>query len=203
MMRKAIVLFLLITQLTVQAQQQPNIIVFLIDDMGWQDTSVPFWTKKTLQNNVYRTPNMEKLAQEGMKFTNAYAAPVCTPTRSSMLSGLNSAHLKITNWTSPWKNNNTDVPDNDMVAANWNMNGLSPIPGIENTYYATPFPILLKEAGYYTIHVGKAHWGSMGTPGSNPINMGFMAKRIMAIWQEKQPHKPFQILKSILEQTRF
>ena len=173
-MKHVLIVVLVMMNFYVFAQQPPNIIVFLIDDMGWQDTSVPFWTTKTAQNKLYRTPNMEKLAQEGMKFTNAYAAPVCTPTRSSMLSGLNSAHLKITNWTSPWKNNNTDAPDSNMVAAKWNMNGLSPVPGIENTFYATPFPILLKEAGYYTIHVGKAHWGSMGTPGSNPINMGFM-----------------------------
>jgi arylsulfatase A-like enzyme len=61
-----------------------------------------------------------------------------------------------------------------MSESDWNINGLSPVPGIEKTYYATPFPALLKEAGYYTIHVGKAHWASMGTPGANPYNMGFM-----------------------------
>jgi arylsulfatase A-like enzyme len=48
------------------------------------------------------------------------------------------------------------------------------VPGINKTCYATPFPKILKEAGYYTIHIGKAHWASAGTPGASPYNMGFM-----------------------------
>jgi arylsulfatase A-like enzyme len=51
---------------------------------------------------------------------------------------------------------------------------LSPVPGIEKTFHATTFPSLLKDAGYFTIHVGKAHWASAGTPGANPLQMGFM-----------------------------
>ena len=64
--------------------KKPNIIVFLVDDMGWQDTSVPFWTDekgqpvKTFLNKRYRTPNMEKLAAQGMTFTDAYAHHLCT-----------------------------------------------------------------------------------------------------------------------------
>ena len=56
---------------------KPNIIFFLVDDMGWQDTSVPFWRdedgspKPTFLNKRYRTPNMEKLAEKGVTFTNA------------------------------------------------------------------------------------------------------------------------------------
>jgi arylsulfatase A-like enzyme len=53
------------------------------------------------------------------------------------------------------------------------MNGLSPVPNISRTVHATPFPKLLQAAGYATIHVGKAHWASMGTPGANPLNLGF------------------------------
>lgn len=159
---------------TAQKQTRPNIIVFLVDDMGWMDTSVPFGDSAMALNKRYHTPNMERLAKEGMKFTNAYAAPVCTPTRVSMLTGMNVIHHGVTNWTSPSKNNNTDKPDEQFSAVNWNYNGMSPVPGIEKTVYATPFPKLLKEAGYYTVHVGKAHWGSAGTPGANPYNMGFM-----------------------------
>ena len=173
-MKKFIIVAFLGLKLSLFSQTKPNIIVFLVDDMGWQDCSVNFWTLASPLNKLYHTPNMERLAQQGMKFTNAYAAPVCTPSRSSMLSGVNSAHLGITNWTSPWKNNNTDSKDEQMSESDWNINGLSPVPGIEKTYYATPFPALLKEAGYYTIHVGKAHWAPMGTPGANPYNMGFM-----------------------------
>jgi arylsulfatase A-like enzyme len=162
------------SQLNNYAQQRPNIIVFLVDDMGWQDTSLPFWTQTTPLNQRYHTPNMERLAKEGMKFTNAYAASVCTPSRASMLSGVNPAQLRITNWTSPQKDNNTDTQDEQFAAADWNYNGISPQPGIPHTAQVTPFPELLKNAGYFTIHVGKAHWGSAGTPGSNPYNMGFM-----------------------------
>lgn len=175
--RTALLLVVLITiaSATAKAQsQRPNIIIFLVDDMGWEDTSLPFWTKTTPLNQRYHTPNMERLAKEGMKFTNAYAAPVCTPSRTAMLSGLNPAHSGITNWTNTEKDKNTDAADNQFAPANWNYNGLSPVPGIEKTTYATPFPQLLKEAGYFTIHVGKAHWAAAGTPGANPYNMGFM-----------------------------
>ena len=55
----------------------------------------------------------------------------------------------------------------------WNINGMSPEEGVENTLYATPLPKLLRDAGYYTIHVGKAHWASAGTPGASPYNMGY------------------------------
>ncbi len=56
---------------------QPNILLFLVDDMGWQDTSVPFWKEKTALNKKFQTPNMERLAAQGMKFTQAYACSVC------------------------------------------------------------------------------------------------------------------------------
>jgi len=174
-MKFYLLIFCLIAISFVHAQaSRPNIIVFLVDDMGWQDTSVPFWKEKTPLNKRYHTPNMERLAQAGMKFTAAYATPVCTPTRASMLTGMNASRHGITNWTSPWRNDNTDAKDDQFDPAPWNINGLSPVPGIPNTVYATPFPQILKQHGYFTIHVGKAHWASMGTPGSSPYNMGFM-----------------------------
>lgn len=162
------------TTVTAQKKTRPNIIVFLVDDMGWQDTSVPFWTEATPLNKRYRTPAMERLAKEGMKFTQAYATPVCTPSRVSMLTGVNAARHHVLNWTSPFKNTNTDNRDASVRSVQWNHNGLSPFPNIPSTFHATAFPQLLKAAGYFTIHVGKAHWGSSGTPGSNPYNLGFM-----------------------------
>lgn len=155
-------------------KQRPNIIVFLVDDMGWMDTSVPFADSMMPLNKRYHTPSMERLAREGVKFTNAYATPVCTPSRVSMLTGMNAAHHGVTNWTSPRKNNNTDHADEQFDPAPWMLNGLSPVTGIHATVYATPFPQLLKDMGYFTIHVGKAHWGSAGTPGASPYNMGFI-----------------------------
>ena len=50
---------------------KPNIIFFLVDDMGWQETSVPFHSEVTVLNRRYHTPNMERLAAEGVKFTQA------------------------------------------------------------------------------------------------------------------------------------
>lgn len=170
-MTRLLLLFLLVSNYIYA--QKPNIIVFLVDDMGWQDTSVPFADSITHYNKLYRTPNMERLASEGIKFTNAYATPVCTPTRTSILTGMNAAHHGITNWTSPQKNNNTDAKDDELASANWNINGLSQT-DYPRTVKATPFPQLLKDAGYFTIHVGKAHWGPNGTPGSNPYNLGFV-----------------------------
>lgn len=168
-------LFWIATIFTASAQdKRPNIIVFLVDDMGWMDTSVPFDTTTMPLNKRFHTPNMERLAKEGMKFTNAYAAPVCTPSRVSMLTGMNVANHGVTNWTSPKKNNSSDEVDSEFNPAPWKINGLSPEPGIPNTVYATTFPQLLKDAGYFTIHVGKAHWAAEGTPGANPHNMGFM-----------------------------
>lgn len=174
MKRELLVASILFGTVYSYARQRPNIVVFLVDDMGWQDTSLPFWKEATPLNKKYHTPNMELLAREGMMFTNAYATPVCTPTRVSLLTGMNVAHHKVTNWTSPWKDNSSEDPDGQMGPTNWNINGFSPVPDVAKTVYATPFPRILKDAGYYTIHVGKAHWGSMGTPGANPYNMGFM-----------------------------
>ncbi|WP_276496665.1 sulfatase [Pontibacter litorisediminis] len=166
--------FLLGFILPVQAQQQqPNIIVFLVDDMGWMDTSVPLADKVYPLNKRYHTPNMERLTREGMKFTSAYATPVCTPSRVSMLTGMNAAHHGVTNWTTPFRSRNSDTPDEQLNFANWNLNGLSPIAGVPQTAYATPLPQLLQENGYMTIHIGKGHWGTAGTPGANPHNLGF------------------------------
>lgn len=179
-MKKPTTIFLLISflvgilQIHAQTGDRPNIIVFLVDDMGWQDCSLPFWDEVTPMNKRYHTPNMERLAREGMKFTNAYATPVCTPSRTSMLSGMNAARHGITNWTSPVRGNVSDAKDDQFEFANWNINGLSPIAGVPGTAHATPFPELLKQSGYFTIHVGKAHWGSFGTPGASPYNMGFI-----------------------------
>ena len=54
-------------------EAQPNILFILADDMGWQDTSVPFAERTTKWNDRYRTPALERLAHEGMKFAQAYS----------------------------------------------------------------------------------------------------------------------------------
>lgn len=156
-----------------QAPVQPNIIFFLVDDMGWQDTSVPFWDSITAQNKKFRTPNMERLAGQSMKFTNAYATSICTPSRVSLMSGMNAARHRVTNWTA-FKNSAVDATDSLLQIPDWNVNGLSPIPDQPKSVYATPLPQLLKDNGYYTVQCGKAHFGAYETVGANPLNLGFV-----------------------------
>lgn len=151
---------------------RPNIIMFLVDDMGWQDTSEPFWTQRTPFNDRYRTPNMERLARSGVKFTQAYACSVCSPSRVSLMTGLNAARHRVTNWTFA-KDSPKDAPSNDLIFPSWNMNGISPDPSVGHAVHATCLPEFLREAGYRTIHVGKAHFGAFDTPGADPTNLGF------------------------------
>jgi arylsulfatase A-like enzyme len=140
--------------------------------MGWQDTSIPFWKEMTRINRNFHTPNMERLAAEGMKFINAYACPVCSPTRISLMTGMNAASHKVTNWTLR-KNASNDGRNDKLDAPAWNVNGMSPVEGIEKTVHAKALPEILRENGYFTIHAGKAHFGAQDTPAANPENIGF------------------------------
>lgn len=104
----------------------PNIVIFLVDDMGWGDSA-------TYGNKLIKTPNMDKLASQGMKFTQCYApCGVCSPSRSSILTG-----------RTPYRNG---------VWRHLSSNGESHLRNSEITY-----PKLLKTIGYETAHVGKWH----------------------------------------------
>lgn len=152
--------------------QSPNIVVFLVDDMGWQDTSVPFWTQRTHLNNTYETPNMERLANRGVKFTQAYAYPVSSPSRVSLMTGANVAQHQVSNWTL-YKDQPTDRESGVLNFGKWNYNGLSQEQGDPNAFYSKTLPTILRENGYYTALVGKAHLGAIDTPAANPLNVGF------------------------------
>ena len=148
------------------AQDRPNIILFLVDDMGVMDTSVPFLTNAEGQvenhplNDWYHTPNMERLSNQGIRFSTFYAQSVSSPSRTSILTGQNAARHRTTNWINSESNNRTAYGPYE-----WNWKGLtSDIP---------VYPQLLQEAGYRTIHVGKAHFGCIGSEGENPLNLGF------------------------------
>lgn len=157
---------------SIAQNKKPNIILFLVDDMGWQDTSVPFWEKETPYNQRYHTPGMERLAKEGMLFTQAYATSVCSPTRVSLMTGMNAARHRVTNWTLR-RNASVDAKHHILAYPKWNVNGVQQVDSIENSVYATMLPQILKDNGYYTIHCGKAHFGAIGTPSANPLNCGF------------------------------
>jgi arylsulfatase A-like enzyme len=161
-----------------QAQERPNIIMFLVDDMGWQDTSVPFYgSTPSPLNQRYRTPNMERLAAMGVKFTWAYACSISSPSRCSLMSGMNAARHRVTNWTLQY-DTSTDNASTTLQTPQWNWNGLQPdtVTSAHNTANATPVTSVAKilhDGGYYTIHCGKAHFGAMTTPGADPRTMGF------------------------------
>ena len=148
------------------AQDRPNIILFLVDDMGVMDTSVPFLTnaKGEVQthplNQWYHTPNMERLAQQGIRFSTFYAQSVSSPSRTSIMTGQNAARHRTTNWINSETNNRTTYGPQDW---NWEgLNGDIPV-----------YPKLLQDVGYRTIHVGKAHFGCIGSEGEDPLNVGF------------------------------
>ena len=113
----SILTFLLIFPISGNAtklnEEKPNIVIFLVDDMGLMDTSVQFIIDKEGNpvkqplNDYYRTPNMERLAKNGIRFSNFYAHSVCSPTRTSLMSGQNSARHGVTNWVRSEGNNKT------------------------------------------------------------------------------------------------
>ena len=149
-----------------QGKERPNVILFLVDDMGPLDTSVPFLTDRFGRleryplNEWYRTPNMERLASTGMRFTSFYAQSVSSPSRASLLTGQNATRHGVTNWIRSEENNR-----DDYGPYNWNWQGL------RRTDYT--LPRLMQDAGYRTIHVGKAHLGPFGSEGEYPENLGF------------------------------
>ena len=180
---------------TASAGNRPNIVLFMVDDMGWQDTSVPFWTERTPLNDTYETPNMERLASEGMLFSQAYAAPISSPSRCSLMTGANAARHRVTNWTLR-RNESTDMEDDLVATPDWNVNGIVERGewreergewrdergewrdergerNDERAFVCRSFVDLLHDSGYHTIHVGKAHWGALGTPGERPEHFGF------------------------------
>ena len=149
------------------AQKKPNILLFLVDDMGLMDTSVPFLTDKNGNpqkhplNDWYRTPNMERLAKLGTRFSTFYAQSVCSPSRASLLTGQNAARHRTTQWIKPSENNRGEFGPMD-----WNWKGLK-------TADNATLPKVLKDDGYRTIFLGKAHFGPLGSEGENPLNLGF------------------------------
>jgi len=126
-------------------KDRPNILFILIDDMGWKDLSCT-------GSSFYETPNIDRLAAEGMQFANAYAScPVCSPTRASVLTGKYPATVGITDYIDwggkhhPAKGRLVDVPY------------IKQLPLSEYTLATA-----LKDNGYSTWHVGKWHLGGSG-----------------------------------------
>lgn len=133
------------------AAAQPNVVLFLVDDMGWMDSGV-------YGSQYYETPNMDRFAKRAMRFTNAYSQPLCSPTRASILTGQYSARHGITSATGhqpPQPEGHVFLP----VTAPPNAAMLLP----ESKNFLEPSQITLAEtlkgAGYRTAHIGKWHLG--------------------------------------------
>jgi arylsulfatase A-like enzyme len=152
---------------------RPNILLVLTDDQGVMDTSVPFVYdgkgNPLVQplNQRYRTPGMQALADQGMKFTSAHAAPICTPSRTSIMTGFNPTRHHVTTWTAPGRPTDTGGRGKwALISPEWRMQGTDPKdPNL--------LPRLLHNAGYRTLHVGKAHFGPDSEAISDPRSMGF------------------------------
>lgn len=143
----------------------PNVVLVLVDDMGWQDTSLAFGLKEKVVGRHFRTPNLERLARRGVRVDQAYSScTVCTPTRAALLTGVHPARSRITSWVHSGQD--TDGGHPDLLTPDWNKKGLQP--GQSQTLAE-----LFKAAGYRTVQIGKAHFGAAGTPGADPRNLGF------------------------------
>jgi arylsulfatase A-like enzyme len=131
--------------------QKPNFVFILIDDMGWRDAGC-------YGSKFYETPNIDRLASEAMRFTDAYAAcPVCSPTRASIMTGKYPARLGLTDW---------------LGADKWHAKGKLQTPVVPQQMPLEEVTIAeaLKSVGYATASIGKWH---LGDQPYLPENQGF------------------------------
>jgi arylsulfatase A-like enzyme len=128
-----------------------NFVFFLVDDLGWRDFGC-------YGNTFYETPNLDRLASEGVRFTDAYAAcPVCSPTRASILTGKYPARLHLTDW----------IPGRPQWPA---AKLIQPAFEQHLPLRETTIAEALKPLGYRTASIGKWH---LGGDGFLPTDQGF------------------------------
>ncbi len=122
-----------------QQQQKPNVILIVVDDMGWKDLGV-------YGSDFHRTPQIDALANDGVQFTNAYSAcTVSSPTRAALMTGKYPAKLHLTDWIEGHK-----MPKAKLQVPDWTMY----LPHSETTLAE-----VFKNNGYATAHIGKWHLG--------------------------------------------
>jgi len=134
-----------------QAEQPPNIVFMLADDLGWSDTT-PYG------GTFYETPNIQKLADQGVRYTNAYSAsPLCSPTRASILSGQYPGRIRLTTPACHLK----QVVLEPVVPEFARPSEPVTTPGTRTRFPNSYITIaeVLKEAGYSTSFFGKWHLG--------------------------------------------
>src|SRR5262245_45605566 len=135
----------------VGAPHNPNVVMIVADDLGWADLGC-------YGSKYHKTPNLDRLAAEGLRFTHGYAAgPVCSPTRASIMTGKYPARVGITDWL-PGR---PDRPDQKLLRPPL----VTDLPAPAVTLAAA-----FKRAGYVTGHIGKWH---LGGKGAGPLDRGF------------------------------
>ena len=139
-----------------QTPARPNIVFILADDLGWADLG-------SYGADLHETPHLDRLARAGVRFTQAYAMPVCSPTRAAILTGKHAARLNFTIWRE-------GSVGRDAEAAR-SKNRLIPPATIHNLGSdETTIAELLHATGYLTFHVGKWH---LGDAANSPESQGF------------------------------
>lgn len=144
-------------------QPKPNVVFILADDLGWSDTTL-FGT-----TDLYRTPNIQRLAERGMTFTRAYSSsPLCSPTRASVLTGLSPARHGITAPTChlPKVILRPTVPTS--AAPNKFSTTPQSVSRLDTRYYT--LAEMFQDNGYATGHFGKWH---LGPEPYSPLEHGF------------------------------
>ena len=156
---------LLLCALPIQAQNidQPNIIFITVDDLGWADLGC-------YGADLHETPNIDALASTSTLFTNSYAAaPVCSPTRASIMTGKTPANLQLTIWIEAAGHERKASSDQKLITPQTAEH----LPLEEITLAE-----LLKQKGYLTAHIGKWHLGDlMHFPETQGFDASFAASQ--------------------------
>lgn len=157
----------MVTTLAQESHEKPNIILINVDDLGWADLGC-------YGSRYYETPNIDKLASEGMLFTNAYAsAAVCSPTRAAIMTGKAPARTGITDWIRARFQGGT-IPEDKTYAVKYVGDSatklLTPANPLWMELEETTIAELLQQHGYTTCHIGKWH---LGTEDWYPEKQGF------------------------------
>ena len=146
-----------------RAAEKLNVVFVLADDLGWADVTINGHTK------FYQTPNLERLAKRGMTFARAYSAsPLCSPTRSAILTGLSPARTGITTPSGHVGKAQLTVEVAAKAGANSATLNVSSVNRLKPEYRT--LPEALKDAGYATGHFGKGH---LGPSPYSPLEHGF------------------------------
>ena len=139
------------------ASEQPNFILINVDDLGWKDLGC-------YGSEIYETPNIDKLASGGVRFTNAYAVcAVCSPTRAAIMTGRYPARLGVTDWIRA-RFQGGKIPSDKKNPSGWVGSSNKKVLCPENALWMELDEITiaekLKEKKYETCHIGKWHLGA-------------------------------------------